>query len=103
MWKIHVPDKRVFHKFRNARSTTQLKFFIVIIRIFSWLLFLTARFISLGPSFLIFKNIEAPVSNIEDQEGHREDDSGVFVNNIHILDARQYGLYGRRAFFELTK
>ena len=100
MWKI-VPDKRVFHKFRNARKT-QLKFFIVISRIISWL-FLTARFISLGPSFLIFKNIEAPVSNIEDQEGHREDDSGVFVNNIHILDARQYGLYGRRAFFELTK
>ena len=100
MWKIHVPDKRVFHKFRNARKT-QLKFFIVISRI-SWL-FLTARFISLGPSFLIFKNIEAPVSNIEDQEGHREDDSGVFVNNIHILDARQYGLNGRRAFFELTK
>jgi hypothetical protein len=40
---------------------------------------------------LHFQNVEAPISNIEDQERDREDDSGILVNYVHVLDAGKCG------------
>ena len=53
--------------------------------------------------FVLFQNVEAPISNIEDQEGDREDNSGVLVNDIDILDSRQCSFQRRSAFFELRQ
>ena len=53
--------------------------------------------------WLHFENVEAPISNIEDQEGDREDNSGVLVNDIDILDSRQGRFQRRSAFFELRQ
>ena len=36
---------------------------------------------------LHFEYVEAPISNIEDQKRHGEDNSGILVNNVDILDA----------------
>ena len=52
---------------------------------------------------LDFEHVEAPISNIEDQEWDGEDDSGILVNDVNIFDAWQGGLQRRSAFFELTQ
>ena len=56
----------------------------------------------MGDYPLHFEYVEAPISNIEDQERDGEDDSGILVDDVDILDARQSGLQGRSAFLELT-
>ena len=51
--------------------------------------------------FVLFQNVEAPISNIEDQERDGEDDSGIFVYDVDVLDARQRLLHHARTAFQL--
>ena len=43
---------------------------------------------ALNEDYLLhFEYIEAPISNIEDQKRHGEDNSGILVDNVDIFDA----------------